>query len=705
MSNQFKSSLLAASAIIAAAAAPAHAQLVYPTAELHGVGASSISEIMPREANCIGNFNAVSATPGPQVNNAAFLPSGSTTFDFLTAVEVAGGTPKFLCATDNIQPNITLRYVSIGSGGGRTALIAATPTAVGTAIFGSNTRPDLGIYRSDTTTWSMPHFSMSDSPLTAGNIATWTANRAPTASVANAGRGAGAMIQIPLYVLPVAIAYAPTYGFTGAAFDVPMNFNVAVPTATGGLKLSKVAYCGIFNGNITNWNHVEIARANRVTTGATTGAGTALFDTVNDTASRWSAEGAPIRLVGRLDSSGTTDIFVRHLATACTGPIIAGIGTNKYAQAAESLPYNVTSGVSLQSFLSTTRYRTDTSAGTTASNFAGPTNMILGAVFDGSGFTGVAEGIVANATTGTNGRGLYLLANTGNNVAAAIANTIGGGALIPSANGSIRFNGKVGYLSSDTLLSQPTLRSAALEVGYTYDKGVGKKPLFAQPTAANATAAFGKTILPPESTSKGIYAPIASPLPGDLLRTNPLAWYETLYANLSTLANPLVGYPITGTTQMITGTCFADAAARNGMVTLLRTALGINVTKSDSKKFDKNLFLGTKAPNQSLRAQNGLAQLPAPWIVAIRDTFLARGPVKQVGLAALNLYIQNGMPTEKFNAYLGSTAPKIAKGSVMTATQLAGIPASYSTVAAPTVSIFPLGAPNPTCTPGQGITN
>ena len=690
MSTHFKTSLLAASAMIAAAATPAHAQLVYPKAELHAAGATSIQDILPREANCIGDYNADSSN-----NNSFNVPSGTTAFAARSAVTTAGSTAKFNCATQNIQPNLTLKYLAVGSTGGRNGLVAVPGSASRTAILGTNTKPDATIFGTDTDTWTMTHFVMSDAPMTTGNDTSWNTNK-PT--------GAGALIQIPLFVLPIAVTYNPIYGYKkdgSNAYTIPLTFNIKAPN--GLLRLSKHAYCGIFNGNIKNWNHAEITRSNTPDVAfKKTGqvAGTPLFDATNDGSARWTAEGAPIRLVGRLDGSGTTDIFTRHLSVACQGPIIQLTGTAKITRAAEQLPYNVASAINMTSgtgSLSSANYKPSQ---TDSTKFAGDATLISGAAYAGTSgivtVSGTGEVITANAS-GTNGSGLYILANGGGNVASAVVDARDNpGVLIASADASIKFNGKIGYVSADTVFTNPTpvsgnsiggtadmvLKTAALEVGTSYNKGAGKKWDFAQPNAANATLAFGG-VLPPESDSKGGY--VAG---GDLLRSNPLNWYDALYANLSTLANPVKGYPMTGTSQLITGTCFADPATRNGLATLLNTLYGANITGSDGKKFDKTLFTGAKAGALGIRQQQGLAQLPAAWINAIKDTFLARN-AKFPALYTSPLYIQNGLVTEKYKA-----PTKVAKGSALSVADLTAIVPGTT---------FPLGSANPTCTAGQGI--
>ena len=91
--------------------------------------------------------------------------------------------------------------------------------------------------------------------------------------------------------------FESTYG--QAPIQVPMTagsvvFAYNLP-GVDSLELSREDYCGIVNGDITNWNDPAIAEANP---------GVELPDT-------------PISWIHRSDGSGTTFLFTNHIATAC----------------------------------------------------------------------------------------------------------------------------------------------------------------------------------------------------------------------------------------------------------------------------------------------------------------------------------------------------------------------------------------------------
>ena len=60
--------------------------------------------------------------------------------------------------------------------------------------------------------WPNPHFIFTDSPMATTDISTY-ATTAATKSL-------GALIQVPFYVLPVAVAYNPVYGRTSNPYDL-----------------------------------------------------------------------------------------------------------------------------------------------------------------------------------------------------------------------------------------------------------------------------------------------------------------------------------------------------------------------------------------------------------------------------------------------------------------------------------------------------
>jgi len=656
MTIHFKTQLLAATAVIAATATGAQAQVAFPAAELRGMGASSIAVILPQELNCISGNEVVGVNDG----TSSSVAEGNYT----------GSDGAFNCASASIQPNITGRYVSTGSGTGRTSWKGITNALTGAS--------GLIFPTAYGTSWTNVHFAMSDAPLSSTELSAFNTASAAKGVAASgstpATKGAGAAIQFPLYVLPVAIAYNPVYG-TKVDTGAQLKFNVTNPvvagtTALGGLRLTKAAYCGIFNGYITNWNDAKITASNTYLDAKKKVQTKSLRDETNDTLTRWNADGVPIRLVGRLDKSGTTDIFTRHLTSVCGG--VAMSGANKYTQAAETLPYAASSAIDMTSVKSDSNIKPSVSS----TSLAGTADMISGAYY--------ASGAIVT-TKGNEALGKYIVASGTGNVAAAI-NMAPDKASASDAN--VLLNGKIGYVAADYVAPAPgrTLLAAALEEGNTASTS---KPIYLMPTAANATVAFGTKILPPQSDKSGKYLSTAA---GD--RANPLDWYNALYFVGSTLANPATGYAITGTTQFLSGTCFASPAVRNGMVTFLNATLGNLTVNSANAKISPNLFDGTATGKVGFKAQIGIAPMPAAWTTAITETFLKYSVQKAADgttlLGSRGLYIQNGLPT----------AAGLGKGK--TTLLAADLPtAATSVVKGKTVQNE--AGPNPNCTNGEGL--
>jgi phosphate transport system substrate-binding protein len=111
----------------------------------------------------------------------------------------------------------------------------------------------------------------------------------------------GEPIQVPSVGTPVTIAY------NKAGLKRKRRGPTGVPGAKGSQKkgaiiyLSRASYCGIFTGEIATWNHPRIVADNG---GA--------------------PSNQPIKVVVRSESSGTTEIFTRHLDTVCDGSQAAG---------------------------------------------------------------------------------------------------------------------------------------------------------------------------------------------------------------------------------------------------------------------------------------------------------------------------------------------------------------------------------------------
>ena len=455
----------------------------------------------------------------------------------------------------------------------------------------------------------------------AGDLTVYNANAAPS------GRCRGYLPDVP----PAGRGRFPDHVRDGCQRrrDGLQHSRVKRPQRHGfTLNLTKAVYCSIFNGDILNWNNVAIKNLNSA-------AKTSLQDLVSDTAARWTTDGAPIRLVGRLDKSGTTDVFTRHLAAVCNATY-GYTGTNKYQNNAESLPYSA-SGSGNADFR-TVRADSNYFPGVASSKLAGTTNLISGDYWTGSAIANIGAGTPTSLPTGNVGSGLYLIADGGGRVATALAAT-------PDyvLNG-VRLSGKVGYISADFV--QPSvdapggLQAAALQVANT--------TAYALPTVRAAT--YGITpILPPETASTGLYQAgdvrqvnLPAGGKGNATRANPLAWTDVLYADpANTLADPqaALSYPISGTTQFFGYTCYKT----NTRLALVNS-LGLQFSKirkdSVNAALPVNLFNSTVPTAPGIDVQSNIGLMPLPWLTAITNTFLYKAPT-DAGASALNLSIQD----------------------------------------------------------------
>lgn len=635
--------LLAACAASSFVTSAAYAQIAIPPVELRGAGATTVGDVAVRTLNCIGNPGAGLNPYG--TNSPQLLPIAPGLY---TPTTISATNPAYDCATQEIQPNFEGKYIGTGSGAGRQIwrTFATNPPLTGAA---GATNP-FG-------TWTNTQFAFSEAPASVSDITEYNA------VANNATNKAGPAIQVPFYVIPIAFAYNPVYGTkTTGATTVNLRFNVKVPATingvvSGGLRLNRVAYCRIFNGEITNWHDPALQVLN---------SNVSLRD-VNDDATRWTAEGAPIRLIGRADRSGGTDVFTRAMAAQCNGLV----ATNRFARNAESLPYLNTSTIDIRRLRPDTHYFPTS----TASRFSGTVQSLGGLVYDrvtdniclwsevnpatarcDASFA--PGGVFTNAPT----NGLFTVADGSSGVAEAIETTVNN-ALINSTTAGIRLNGKFGYVGADFVgpVAGRNLFSAALQRAAT--------TAYVMPSAQNATAAFG-TILPPQATAgSGAYStldtrtlgsvnpyaaidPVTNPAT-PVSRANPLHWAAVLYnptPGAATLANPLNGYPVTGAAFMLTYTCFKPAVAavpgnnanRFGLVQFMATTFGKITRNSANTPVGPNTFKGVGATSLGILPQSNTAVPSAAWVNAITDTFLRRGPTT---VGALNLWIQDNYPT------------------------------------------------------------
>lgn len=610
-----KFTLLAATAAVGAfGAGSAQAQFAFPAATIVGAGASLVQNVTRQTGDCYGvkndlGFGASGSTP--QVSIAL------NDFDYNTpAVDTLAN--RFNCAVRDVQPAVTTRYLSTGSGQGVTAYLNNRVSANINFSAGFAAYTDADGYQ----------YSYSETPLTAANLTTYNTSatvnpfdRFGVGTPKTAAAAFGPAIQIPVVLTAVSVGYSPVYAKVRAANGsvIPLSFRVAGGTATGGLKLTRAQYCGIFNGVITNWNQLPTSVVNK------SSADIAPFD-------------VPIVLVGRSETSGTTSLFTRAIAAQCTGlSVPVGVGgtgtpvaiTNKFVDAEGRLPYNTATQVAGTAY-------------TGATSTISPTSSISGAFFNKG----------TNALTGTEVAGLFTVANGNDGVALATAFHPDPGA----TPGDRSLNGRINYVSPEQTL--PAAANSGANLLGLHNAALGVllatgKTTYYMPTAANATAAFG-TVKPPQSKGgAGAYCndtpaacnAISPGYYGD--RANPLDWVASPLKN-AVIANPVKGYPIIGTSNALLYTCYATPERRQAVNGFFATSIG--KTPKDSLNLSMPATLATSG-TAGIYAKTGLSGLPAAWRTAIAETFFKKSlqvgvvgqPTTQLGLR--NLWIQDRIPT------------------------------------------------------------
>jgi len=597
-----KFTLLAATAAVGAfGTGSAQAQLAFPAATIVGAGASLPQNVARQAGDCYGiknnlGFGVASGT----------APAAVSLFDFDFDTPAADtDANRFNCAVRDVQPAITTRYLSTGSGQGITAFLNNRVTS--SFVYS----PTFAVYADG----DGYQYSFSETALSGANLVTYASTAINPFTRYPAAKTAlelfGAPIQVPVVLAAVAVGYSPVYAKVRLADSTVKAFTFKTPAA--GLKLTRAQYCGIYNGTITNWNQLPTAVVDRDPTD------TAPFN-------------VPIRLVGRSETSGTTSVYTRAMAAQCSGLSVAngvgGTGTpvaivNKFGDGENRLPYS--GGVTVTG-----------TAYTGAAGTLSPTNSLSGAFFNKA----------TNAITiGTEAVGLFTVANGNDGV--ALANAIHPD---PSATpGDRTLNGRINYISPEQTLPSTRftganalgLHSASLQVN-------GTGAVFSAPIASQATAAFG-SIKPPQSKgSAGAYCTDSAVCPdayGD--RANPLSWAAAA-EKTAPLALPTKGYPIVGTSNALLYTCYATPARRQAVNGYFATLIG--KTPKDSLNQAMPAALVTDGVN-GIFAKSGLAGLPAAWRTAIAETFLKNSlQVGKVGdltskLGLRNLWIQDRIPT------------------------------------------------------------
>ncbi|HEY1710355.1 MAG TPA: substrate-binding domain-containing protein [Rhizomicrobium sp.] len=463
---------------------------------ISGAGSSLLAPYARQAEDCYGNkeFLIIKGTTPTLVSVTPFVYTGS---------------PALNCNTQHANKNANFFFDSTGSGTGINALYGNDPSLAG------DTNPN----KTGNQFLQGIQYGFSDTSLDVTDVGIYDNGGGPCVapatchvgvSVQAPGGGSGtyanpkvkfgAMVQFPMSIDPVAIAYDPVYKkvVSGAGEETDYHFNVQAPRAdgSGGLHLDAKGYCKIFNGQIKNWNDPVMTQLN---------GGVSLEDPSDPTpANKWSV---PMQITGRFDSSGTSSIFTRHLAAVC-----GVIQNNHYADATTTLPPAL--------HVNNAHYDK------TQPNNNPPAGEALGQFTLADGSDGVAKYV-----------------NFSN---------------VP-ANGSTLIQGRIGYVGTDYALPGALNNPADPDVGgYALNTATLKNASghFIAPTALTAKVSFG-SVLPPQTNANGTFNPSTT----GKLRSNPQDWVEPA-SKTSPLANPAAaqGYPIVGTTNFIGYSCYSTAA-------------------------------------------------------------------------------------------------------------------------------------------------
>jgi ABC-type phosphate transport system substrate-binding protein len=543
--------LMGASAlIVAATSGAANAQVA-----IYGGGSTLIAPYARQAEDCYGTDVDLLFKTG-----AATAPTVQDVNDF-NYINAANPAKDFNCASQHINTNVTLWYNGTGSGTGIDAIFTHDPT-------------QFGPYDGSGHTWPEVHYAHSDTALVTADVNVYNnggVERGKTyvapgvtpgpGQFANPSEHFGAMVQFPVLVAPVTLAYAPVYkkirDTNGDGGVTEYKFHIKAPRAdgSGGLKLSQAAYCGILNGTITDWNNATLKTLN---------GNTSLKDTADPTsAGTWSV---PMQLVGRFDGSGTTFILSRALTAQC-----GAFGTNNYTGASSNLPAALQGPHWLKTGQNTPQ------SGETLGKFT---------LADGS--DGVAKYIdFGDNPSDPNGSAVQPGPNPGDSVT----------------------RGRIGYIGADFVL--PYVNNTGANVYGLNTANLQNASLkYIVPSSTSALAAFTGTNAP-QSDVNGVFTPADT---SHGLRANPQDWVLA-WAATNPLANPAnaKAYPLTGTTQFLGYTCYtasnivSSLAATTGTVGYLDWYLTA-LTITDAKA--------------GILAKAGYATMPKGWLTATINTFL-----------------------------------------------------------------------------------
>ncbi len=597
-----KKLLLLGASALAAAAAMATAGAASAQTQIYGAGSTLVAPYMRQAEDCYG-------VPTGLVNQGGYPYLANETVNNVSPFYYSAGT-GFNCGTQHVDGSVQLNYNATGSGNGIAGFFGHDPvTYWGDTIVGTSPSP-----------WPSVQYGASDASLNGSDVAHYNCvggsdctegsagshtlqhiigTTSSTVAGTVAGDGGinyanptgqfGAMIQFPLLVAPVAIAYSGTYkevaDSTGHVTYYKFKIHKPNKDTSGGLLLDMPTVCAIFNGQITNWNDAALKALN---------GGVSLQDPTDPAgAAGWASTGLPIELVGRSDSSGTTSIFVRALAAQC-----GTTGVN-YTEGGDNYTYN----------------NNYPAAG--SKTLFGLNSGSLGPVF----VKGAANNGAGDLTVPVAGQ--FTIAKGNDGVANYVAFR-----MTPPASTTYT-QGRITYIGPDYALP------AVLNTGQnTY--GINVADIFyntktLEPTGPNALKAFGTgttAYLPPQSNSGGVYENgTVGHLPAATsfgLRSHPEDWalpisttvsYEGAPAVANSLAAPTTvgAYPIVGTTVGFFYTCYNDSSSP------ISTDLKAFLTWYTLNTANNRLVMD---PTVGLLVKAGLSPLPAAWLKAIDATFL-----------------------------------------------------------------------------------
>jgi len=501
------------------------------------------------------------------------------------------GTPPGVCTTP-VNPLTSFVYNSVGSGAGQRGWASQDPVRLGGTPLVADVNfaiSEAALTSSQLNTFNNGGQFSSTGPTNIANVsdtcvapATGTGGDTvpPAGCYDNPRVENGPAIQIPLFAVPVTIAFDPVYKRVRNADGTVSEFRYQIirnrPDGSGGLRLSQEAYCAIFSGQLTSWNDARLRQFNAAP-------GTLLWPDPADPDTTGNV-GRELRVVVRDDDSGTTALFARHLRAVCP----------QWASATPAIPATG----AIQAF---------------------PGNPSPNSIPAGDFATCQNDG---NGTfSGFGSRLFYARGSEG--VSLCIDTDQPG-----TTPGSVAVGGRVGYLSPDfTLPAVNNLpvgnpyREAALQTADLQTvASVGGTPAFRGPQAQFVQAALAASFGVPPVTS----------------RNNPLAWVASPDALIGGSRNPVAApagttsYPIVGTTNWLGYTCYSSVAKTRAV-----GGTAVNPSPTNPGSF-LNWFYANGSQVNSILLSNGFVPLPLNLRTAIRNTFLVSADPD-----ALNLFIRS----------------------------------------------------------------